>query len=128
VEKIPLIHSSARVYYHHYLYFLSKLTKEGKVSGREKSNAGTARPLFCLQEEQDAPVASRQLPTPFYMPNMQAKRPHRLQKHLDCGKPPAYPQDWMCKKTVFLASGFFVQHRFSIDTMLFQPIRERVNH
>jgi hypothetical protein len=36
VEKIRLIHSSARVYYHHYPFFLSKLTKEGKASRRKK--------------------------------------------------------------------------------------------
>jgi hypothetical protein len=34
VEKIWFIHSSVGVYYHHYPFFLSKLTKEGKVSKR----------------------------------------------------------------------------------------------
>jgi hypothetical protein len=61
------------------------------------------------------------------MQKLQANRPDRLQNQPDCGKPPAYPQDWMCKKAVLPTSGFFVQHRFSIDTMLFQPLRERVN-
>jgi hypothetical protein len=57
----------------------------------------------------------------------QAKRPRQPVDEPDCGKPPAYPQDWMCKKPVFWAKGFFVQHQCSIDTMLFQPLRDRVN-
>ena len=34
MEKIRFIHSFVGVYYHHYPFFLSKLTKEGKVSKR----------------------------------------------------------------------------------------------
>jgi hypothetical protein len=45
VEKIPVIHSSGGVYYHHHPFFLSKLTKEGK--------AGAARTLFCLQKKKE---------------------------------------------------------------------------
>jgi hypothetical protein len=53
VEKIPFIHSSPGVYYHHYPFFLSKLTKEGKVSKRgqaPRGKANTARTNFCLQK------------------------------------------------------------------------------
>jgi hypothetical protein len=96
--------------------FLSKLTKEGKASRREKSSAGTARPLFCLQEEQDAPVASWPAANGF----LHAK-PARLWKTA------CISTGLDVQKTRFSGFRFFVQHRFSIDTMLFQPIREHVN-
>jgi hypothetical protein len=54
VEKIPFIHSSAGVYYHHYPFFLSKLTKEVKVPKRGQAlrdKANTARTNFCLQKK-----------------------------------------------------------------------------
>jgi hypothetical protein len=44
VEKILLIHSSGGVYYHHYLYYLSKLTKEGKTVAKTQTP-------FCLQKK-----------------------------------------------------------------------------
>jgi hypothetical protein len=42
VEKILVIHSSGGVYYHHYPFFLSKLTKEGQLA-RQRSTAKPAR-------------------------------------------------------------------------------------
>jgi hypothetical protein len=46
VEKIPFIHSSRGVYYHHHLYYLSKLIKEGKPPR-------TTQTLFCLQKKKN---------------------------------------------------------------------------
>jgi hypothetical protein len=144
VEKIPVIHSSGSVYYHYYPYFLSKLTKEGKVPKlrlaakpvrRErrfvckkkkvgtvatKPDANAARLLSCLQKERDADVASR----PAFA---SCKRPAGKQNQLDCGQGAVYPQHQMCKTAVFSARRVFVQHRFGIDTMLVQPLRYRVN-
>jgi hypothetical protein len=57
VEKIPFIHSSVGVYYHHYPFFLSKLTKEGKVPERGQAlrdKANTTRTCFCLQKKSEA--------------------------------------------------------------------------
>lgn len=61
------------------------------------------------------------------MQKRQENRTYPAENRLDCGKGPAYPQDRMCRTAGFLTAGFFVQHWFSIDTMLVQPIRERVN-
>jgi hypothetical protein len=62
VEKILFIHSSAGVYYHHYPFFLSKLTKEGKVSKRGQAlrgKANTTRTRLGLQKKKKhTPVAS----------------------------------------------------------------------
>jgi len=62
VEKIWFIHNPARVYYHYYPFFLSKLTKEGKLSRRRQNlshrttdgYAGTTHTLFCLQKKSTA--------------------------------------------------------------------------
>ena len=45
MEKILFIHSSVGVYYHHYPFFLSKLTKEGKVSKRGQALRGEANTM-----------------------------------------------------------------------------------
>ena len=57
MEKILFIHSSVGVYYHHYPFFLSKLTKEGKVSKRgqaPRGKANTTRTHPCLQKKSEA--------------------------------------------------------------------------
>jgi hypothetical protein len=62
VEKILLIHNPPRVYYHYYPFFLSKLTKEGKLSRRRQrcshptahGQAGMTHTPFCLQKKNRA--------------------------------------------------------------------------
>ena len=62
MEKILLIHNLARVYYHYYPFFLSKLTKEGKLSQLQQScsrpsahdHAGTMQMPFCLQKKKQS--------------------------------------------------------------------------
>jgi hypothetical protein len=137
VEKIQVIHSSGGVYYHHHPFFLSKLTKEGKAGAartlfclqkkkrgrplpRPNADAGTARPPSCLQKERSTTIASGTALA-------SCKHAVDMQKRLDCGKSPAYPQEQMCRTDDFSACFLFVQHRFSIDTMLVQPIRGCVN-
>jgi hypothetical protein len=59
VEKIPFIHNPDRVYYHYYPFFLSKLTKEGKLSRLRQGcsrptahgHAGMTHTPFCLQKK-----------------------------------------------------------------------------
>ena len=54
MEKILLIHNPPRVYYHYYPFFLSKLTKEGKVPKRGQTlrgKANTTHTSFCLQKK-----------------------------------------------------------------------------
>jgi len=59
VEKIRFIHNSRRVYYHYYPFFLSKLTKEGKLSELRQrcahptahGNGGMTHAPFCLQKK-----------------------------------------------------------------------------
>jgi hypothetical protein len=63
----------------------------------------------------------------IHAPGSMQNDKNQPENQTDCGKPPAYPQDRMCRTTGFSASRFFVQHRFSADTMLVQPLRERVN-
>jgi len=66
VEKIWFIHNPARVYYHYYPFFLSKLTKEGKLSRRQQNlshrttdgYAGTTHTLFCLQKKAPQGIAA----------------------------------------------------------------------
>jgi len=67
VEKILLIHNPPRVYYHYYPFFLSKLTKEGKLSQRlQDCSRHTARghadmthtPFVCKKKAKPAIVAT----------------------------------------------------------------------
>jgi hypothetical protein len=86
VDKIPFIHSSGGVYYHHYPFFLSKLTKKGKPSRLRTDasshttdgKAGMTRTPFCLQKEQDAPAATGTGITTC-MQDRQANHPNPLQ-------------------------------------------------
>jgi hypothetical protein len=125
VEKILVIHSSGSVYYHYYPYFLSKLTKEGKVPKlrlaakpvrRErrfvckkkkklgtvatKPDANAARLLSCLQKERDADVASRPAFASCKRQALQAsKTSSTVEKRL-------HIHSTRCAKAVFLLAGF----------------------
>ena len=61
------------------------------------------------------------------LPKRTASHVMQAEKRLDCGKTPAYPQDGMCRTHALYASRFFVQHRRSVDTGLFQHIGIGVN-
>jgi hypothetical protein len=77
VEKILFIHSSLGVYYHHYPFFLSKLTKEGKVSKRGKAlrgKANTTQTSFVCKKESHAVMAS----------TMAAITPPVVDRHASC--------------------------------------------
>jgi hypothetical protein len=87
VEKIVLIHSFGRVYYHHYPYFLSKLTKEGKVSRRGK-NASAAKAnatqtfFVCKKKESHAVTASTTAAITPTLVDPTCKPPYRCKRRL----------------------------------------------
>jgi hypothetical protein len=64
VEKIRFIHTSRRVYYHYHPFFLSKLTKEGKLSERRQrcsdptahGHADMTHTFFCLQKKAEQAI------------------------------------------------------------------------
>jgi hypothetical protein len=82
--------------------------------------------LVCKKNETH-PSHPERAPVLLALTDQRLEHAKSTENQPDCGKPPAYPQDRMCRTTAFSASRFFVQHRFSVDTMLVQRHRERVN-
>jgi hypothetical protein len=96
---------------------------------------------FCLQKESGkADTGARkndnllltiepdQLITDSQCIGKQASQPAKRSTNCSvCGKTPAYPQQQMCRSRFFAGQSVFVQDRFSLDTMFFQPIRQHVN-